>query len=68
MRTYGTNAYDLLQDANSRLADLGMWFGSTLFEREVRFLMNREWVKTAEDIREDAPPWDFSSLPGRRAG
>ena len=50
-RRYGTRAYDLLGDSRS-LADLGLHFGGTLYEREARFLKNEEWAQTAEDILE----------------
>ncbi|MDQ0395671.1 glycerol-3-phosphate dehydrogenase [Labrys monachus] len=48
-RRYGTRGDDLLQGATS-LADLGRAFGGTLYEREARFLIDREWAATAEDI------------------
>jgi len=48
-RRYGTRAYDLLGDSRS-LADLGHYFGGTLYEREAHFLKNEEWAQTAEDI------------------
>jgi glycerol-3-phosphate dehydrogenase len=31
-------------------ADLGHGFGWNLTEREVRWLMQREWARTAEDV------------------
>jgi glycerol-3-phosphate dehydrogenase len=31
-------------------ADLGQWFGATLTEAEVRYLMTREWACIAEDV------------------
>jgi len=31
-------------------ADLGQWFGATLTESEVRYLMSAEWAVTAEDV------------------
>jgi D-erythritol 1-phosphate dehydrogenase len=48
-RRYGARTPDLLGDA-SALADLGRHFGSSLYEREARFLMAEEWATTAEDI------------------
>lgn len=49
MRTYGTLAVKMLSDANS-CDDLGVDFGSTLYAREVTYLMDNELAKTAEDI------------------
>jgi glycerol-3-phosphate dehydrogenase len=46
---YGTRAAKLLGSAKS-LADLGQWFGATLTETEVRYLMANEWACTAEDV------------------
>ncbi|MBI3699833.1 MAG: glycerol-3-phosphate dehydrogenase [Afipia sp.] len=46
---YGTKANDVVGDASS-VADLGRHFGATLSEREVRYLMVREFALTAEDI------------------
>jgi glycerol-3-phosphate dehydrogenase len=39
----------LLGNAKS-LADLGLSFGATLTESEVRYLMSNEWACTADDI------------------
>jgi glycerol-3-phosphate dehydrogenase len=39
----------MLEGVNA-LEDLGICFGSTLFEKEVRYLMTREWARTAEDV------------------
>jgi glycerol-3-phosphate dehydrogenase len=46
---YGTRAAKWLGAAKSP-ADLGKWFGATLTESEVRYLMSSEWACTAEDI------------------
>jgi glycerol-3-phosphate dehydrogenase len=46
---YGTRATKLLGNARS-LADLGISFGATLTEAEVRYLMVNEWALTAEDV------------------
>jgi glycerol-3-phosphate dehydrogenase len=32
------------------MTDLGVSFGATLTESEVRYLMAKEWARTAEDI------------------
>jgi glycerol-3-phosphate dehydrogenase len=48
-RAYGTRAAKLLGSAKS-MADLGISFGATLTETEVRYLMDSEWALTAEDV------------------
>ena len=49
MRAYGTEA---AAAARRRPAadDLGERFGATLTEREVRWLRDREWARTADDV------------------
>lgn len=49
IRCYGTDAKAILGKAKS-LADLGRHFGGTLYEVEVRWLVEREWAVTAEDV------------------
>ena len=49
VRAYGTQAAELLGDATSA-DDLGQRFGWNLTEAEVRWLMSREWARTAADI------------------
>ena len=49
IRAYGTEAFDMLDGVNT-LDDLGQHFGGTLYEREVAWLMTREWALTAEDV------------------
>lgn len=48
-RDYGTNIKLLLANCHS-VADLGMYFGADLYEKEVRYLVEHEWARTAEDI------------------
>ena len=48
-RQYGTLAETILGDAKE-MADLGRHFGFGLTEAEVRYLIDREWAVTAEDI------------------
>jgi len=48
-RTYGTRAREILQGAGT-LSDLGRHFGAGLYQREVAYLVRREWAMTAEDI------------------
>ena len=49
IRAYGTEAAAMLEGAAAH-ADLGRDFGATLTEREVRWLMDREYARTAEDV------------------
>ncbi|SDG36450.1 glycerol-3-phosphate dehydrogenase [Thalassobaculum litoreum] len=49
IRTYGTDAFDLLGDAAS-IEDLGQNFGATLTEAEVVWLMRKEWARSASDV------------------
>lgn len=48
-RAYGTEARAILGEARSA-ADLGRDFGATLSEAEIRWLVAKEFVRTAEDI------------------
>ena len=48
-RLYGTRAEALIGDATA-LGDLGQRFGGWLYEREVQFLVDTEWARTAPDI------------------
>ncbi|MFD1695736.1 glycerol-3-phosphate dehydrogenase [Roseibium aestuarii] len=49
VRLYGLDAWRVLGDARA-VADLGRDFGATLHAREVHWLMDREWARSAEDI------------------
>ncbi|WP_174803219.1 glycerol-3-phosphate dehydrogenase [Martelella limonii] len=49
IRTYGSECWALLGDARTA-ADLGRDFGAGLYEAEVRWLMEKEFAQTAEDI------------------
>jgi glycerol-3-phosphate dehydrogenase len=46
---YGTKAREILGSARAA-ADLGIWFGATLTQAEVRYLMTQEWARTADDV------------------
>jgi glycerol-3-phosphate dehydrogenase len=48
-RAYGTRAWVVLGKAKS-MADLGARFGATLTEAEVRYLIEHEWARSAEDV------------------
>ena len=49
VRAYGTDARLVLAEARTA-ADLGEDFGATLTEREVRWLIDHEYARTAEDV------------------
>ncbi|WP_342076026.1 glycerol-3-phosphate dehydrogenase [Yoonia sp. SS1-5] len=49
IKAYGTEAKLILGSAKSA-EDLGMDFGATLTEAEVKWLMSREYARTAEDV------------------
>ena len=49
VRAYGTRAALILGNAESE-SDLGAFFGDTLSEAEIRYLINNEWVITAHDV------------------
>ncbi|MFY8098508.1 MAG: FAD-dependent oxidoreductase, partial [Allorhizobium sp.] len=49
IRCYGTDSKAILGRAKSA-ADLGRHFGGTLYEAEVRWLVEQEWAVTAEDV------------------
>ncbi|HVL00366.1 MAG TPA: glycerol-3-phosphate dehydrogenase [Dongiaceae bacterium] len=46
---YGTRTHVLLEGCAS-LADLGEDFGAGLYQREVEFLLRKEWARSANDI------------------
>lgn len=49
IRCYGTDAKTILGNA-ARAEDLGRHFGGSLYECELRWLREREWAVTAEDV------------------
>ena len=48
-RQYGTRAAVLLGDA-TQMRDLGEGFGADLTQREVEYLIENEWARSAEDV------------------
>ncbi|MEZ5900103.1 MAG: glycerol-3-phosphate dehydrogenase [Hyphomicrobiaceae bacterium] len=49
IRTYGTRAKQIV-DGVARADQLGRMFGGGLSEREVQYLIDNEWARTAEDV------------------
>ena len=48
-RRHGRLAYDVLGQSAS-VSDLGEEFGAGLYAREIDYLVEREWARTAEDV------------------
>ncbi len=48
-RAYGTRIERLIGSAKA-LTDLGTHFGGDLYEAEVRYLIDQEWARSAEDV------------------
>ncbi len=48
-RAYGTKAFQAIGDATC-LDELGEHFGAGLTESEVRYLIDQEWARTADDV------------------
>ena len=66
-RLYGSRAQRLLAGAES-LEDLGRHFGGRLYEREARYLIEREWARSAEDILERRSKHGLHLSAEQRAG
>jgi glycerol-3-phosphate dehydrogenase len=49
VRSYGTNAWKIVENAKS-YDDLGEKFAHSLTEAEVKYLMENEWVTCADDV------------------
>lgn len=49
VKSYGTLVTTLLADV-TKLEDMGQDLGHGLYEKEVRYLVEHEWAKTADDI------------------
>lgn len=49
IRTYGTRSRTLLDGVGS-IDDLGICFGADLYQKEVDFLIDREWALSTDDI------------------
>ncbi|MGV6805566.1 MAG: glycerol-3-phosphate dehydrogenase [Ruegeria sp.] len=49
VRAYGTEAREVLGDAE-QISDLGVEFGATLTERELKWLIDKEFARCAQDV------------------
>ncbi len=48
-RAYGSQLGEVLADATS-MSDMGLRFGADLYQREVEYLVAKEWARSGEDI------------------
>ncbi|RLA38794.1 MAG: glycerol-3-phosphate dehydrogenase, partial [Gammaproteobacteria bacterium] len=48
-RAYGTQLHEVLVGATA-MADMGLCFGADLYQREVEYLVAKEWARSGEDI------------------
>lgn len=67
LRRHGTCVAEILGDART-VSDLGRAFGGGLYEREVDYLVEREWARTAEDVLERRTKCGLHMSPAERAG
>jgi glycerol-3-phosphate dehydrogenase len=65
LRRHGTCVAEILGDART-MADLGRAFGGGLYERELDFLVEREWARTAEDVLERRTKCGLHMSPAER--
>ena len=66
VRAYGTRAPAMLGTART-MHDLGAAFGASLTEAEVRYLIDREWAQTADDIAWRRSKLGLHMTPAERA-
>jgi len=66
-RCYGTEA-DVLLDGARGMPDLGDCLGGHFFVREARWLINREWAETAEDMLYRRTKHGIFMSPAEREG
>ena len=64
-RLYGTRADQLLANIQTT-EQLGKHFGHTLYEVEVRYLVENEWAQTAEDILQRRTKHGLHLTPAER--
>lgn len=49
VRTYGSLSFQLLKNIHS-IEAMGKHFGAGLYDAEIKYLVNHEWARTAEDV------------------
>jgi glycerol-3-phosphate dehydrogenase len=64
-RRHGALTYDVLGNA-AAVADLGTHFGAELYAREIDYLVEHEWVASAEDVLWRRTKAGLSLDPGQR--
>lgn len=62
LRAYGTRIEQIIGDAKA-MGDLGKYYGHDLYEAEVRYLIDNEWVRDIDDLI-----WRRSKLGLRLSG
>jgi glycerol-3-phosphate dehydrogenase len=67
LRRHGTCAAEILDDAKTE-ADLGTNFGGGLYERELAYLVAREWARTPEDVLSRRTKCGLHMTAAQRAG
>ena len=65
-QAYGTRIDNILKNA-ARLDDLGQRFGADLTAAELRYLMDKEWAQTADDVLWRRSKLGLHFSPGQRA-
>jgi glycerol-3-phosphate dehydrogenase len=66
LRRHGTCAAEILGDVR-QTGDLGEAFGGGLYERELRYLVEREWARTPEDVLWRRTKCGLRTTPAQRA-
>lgn len=66
LRAYGTDTAAIIGDARS-LADMGRVFGADLTEREVAWLVDREWARSVDDVLWRRSKLGLRFTPAQRA-
>jgi glycerol-3-phosphate dehydrogenase len=67
LRRHGTCAAEILGEAKTE-ADLGKPFGGGLYERELAYLVEREWARTPEDVLVRRTKCGLHMTAAQRAG
>ena len=66
LRAYGTDTASIIGDARS-FAEMGRVFGADLTEREVGWLIDKEWARSAEDVLWRRSKLGLRFTPAQRA-
>ncbi|OGA21075.1 MAG: glycerol-3-phosphate dehydrogenase [Betaproteobacteria bacterium RIFCSPLOWO2_02_FULL_65_24] len=66
-RRHGTLAREVLGEARAE-SQLGQWFGGGLYEAEVRWFIEKEWAREADDVLWRRTKCGLHMSPGQRTG